>query len=131
MFILEKYEHLDVVDVGSEFYYDVVFKKDFLDKFKQLLDECKEKIIVFDSEMNSDEIIDFIKKAQSKHFSATSGCDLFWKTNGNIDESCFEIYVYKEQIESDDYEMTLAKAAVFKVKINLLDKTKPYMYISK
>lgn len=131
MFILEKYEHLDVVDVGSEFYYDVVFKKDFLDTFKQLLDECKEKIIVFGSEMNSDEIIEFIKKAQSKHFSKTSGCDLFWKTNGNVDESCFEIYVYKEQMESDDYEMTLDKAAVFKVKINLLDKTRSYMYIAK
>lgn len=131
MFILEKYERLDVVDVGSEFYYDVIFKKKFLDTFKQLLDECNKKIIVFGNEMNSDEIIEFIKKAQSKHFSSTSGCDLFWKTNGNTDESCFEIYVYKEQIESDDYEMTLAKAAVFKVKINLLDKTKPYMYISK
>ena len=129
MFILEKYECLDAVDVGSTFYSDVIFKKKFLDTFKQLLDECNKQIIVFGSKMNSDEIIEFIKQAQSKHFSETSGCDLFWKTN--TDESCFEIYVYKEQMESDDYEMTLAKAAVFKVKINLLDKTKPYMYISK
>lgn len=83
--------------------------------------------------MNSDEIIEFIKKAQSKQFSETSGCDLFWKTTSvvNTDECCFEIYVYKERMESDDYAMTLAKSAVFKVKINLLDKTKPYMYISK
>lgn len=63
MFILEKYERLDVVDVGSEFYYDVIFKKKFLDTFKQLLDECNKKIIVFGSEMNSDEIIELIKKS--------------------------------------------------------------------
>ena len=43
MFILEKYDTLDVVDVGSSYYADVIFKNDFLDTFQQLLDECKEK----------------------------------------------------------------------------------------
>ena len=59
-----------------------------------MLDECNKKFIVFGSEMNSDEIIELIKQAQSKHFSETSGCDLFWKTTDHTDECCFEIYVY-------------------------------------
>lgn len=54
MFILEKYESLDTVDVGLTFYSDVIFKKAFLDIFKQLLDECNKKIIVFGNKMNSD-----------------------------------------------------------------------------
>lgn len=122
MFILEKYDTLDVVDVGSSYYADVIFKNDFLDTFQQLLDECKEKIIVFGNKMNSDEFIELIKNAQSKHFSATSGCDLFW----NPDKGFFEIYVYKEAnyVCTEDLD-----TAVLRVEINLLDKTKPYMYI--
>lgn len=64
MFILEKYENWDEVNVGQTYYSNVTFKDGFLETLQRTLEEQNKKLVLFGKEMNSTEVVDFLKKAQ-------------------------------------------------------------------
>ena len=123
MFILEKFNGWDEIDVGQSYYYDVTFKDGFLEKLQKTLVQQNETINLFNKTMTVNEIVELIKNAQTKQISESSSCDLFWKSN----EVLFEIYIYKEHVESDN--VSESNVATIQVQINLTDKDKPYLYI--
>lgn len=123
MFILEKFNGWDEIDVGQSYYYDVTFKDGFLEILQKTLVQQNETINLFNKTMTVNEIVELIKNAQTKQISESSSCDLFWKSN----EVLFEIYIYKEHVESDN--ASESNVATIQVQINLTDKDKPYLYI--
>ena len=116
MFILEKYENWDEVNVGQTYYSNVTFKDGFLETLQRTLEEQNKKLVLFGKEMNSTEVVDFLKKAQSQQLSPTSRCHVFDCVSDN---GYFEIIVISEDDED-----------TFQVNLNLTDITKPMVYVS-
>ena len=100
MFILEKYEDWEEVNVGKTYYSNVTFKDGFLEMLQKTLEEHNQKLVLFGKEMNSTEVIELL-------FDCVS------------DNGYFEIIVISEDEE-----------ARFKVNLNLTDITKPMVYVS-
>lgn len=125
MFILEKFDGWDEIDVGQSYYYDVTFKDGFLETLQKTLTQQNETLNLFNKTMTVNEIVELIKNAQSKQLSETSGCDLFWKS----DEGLFEISIYKEHVESDN--VSDSNVATIQIQINFTDTDKPYIYVVK
>lgn len=123
MFILEKFNGWDEIDVGQSYYYDVTFKDGFLEKLQKTLAQQNETINLFNKTMTVNEIVELIKNAQTKQISESSSCDLFWKSNDVL----FEIYIYKEHV--DNGNVSESNVATIKVQINLTDEDKPYLYL--
>ena len=94
-----------------------------MEKLQKTLVQQNETINLFNKTMTVNEIVELIKNAQTKQISESSSCDLFWKSN----EVLFEIYIYKEHVESDN--VSESNVATIQVQINLTDKDKPYLYI--
>ena len=61
MFILEKYESWDEINVVKTYYSDVTFKNGFLEMLKKHWSKQNDKLILFGKEMNPNSFIDFIK----------------------------------------------------------------------
>lgn len=116
MFILEKYEDWEEVNVGKTYYSNVTFKDGFLEMLQKTLEEHNQKLVLFGKEMNSTEVIELLKKAQSQQLSSNSRCHLF---DCISDNGYFEIIVIPEDEET-----------TFKVNLNLTDITKPIVYVS-
>ena len=116
MFILEKYEDWNEINVGQTYYSNVTFKDGFLDTLQKTLEEHNQKLVLFGKEMNSTEVIEFLKKAQSQQLSPNSRCHLFDCVSDN---GYFEIIVIPEDDED-----------TFQVNLNLTDITKPIFYVS-
>ena len=116
MFILEKYENWEEVNVGQTYYSNVTFKDGFLKTLQRTLEEQNKKLVLFGKEMNSTEVVDFLKKAQSQQLSPTSRCHVFDCVSDN---GYFEIIVIPEDDEN-----------TFQVNLNLTDITKPIFYVS-
>ena len=125
MFILEKFDGWDEIDVGQSYYYDVTFKDGFLETLQKTLTQQNETLNLFNNTMTVNEIVELIKNTQTKQLSETSGCDLFWKS----DEGLFEISIYKEHVESDN--VSDSNVATIQIQINFTDTDKPYMYVVK
>lgn len=125
MFILEKFDGWDEIDVGQSYYYDVTFKDGFLETLQKTLTQQNETLNLFNKTMTVNEIVELIKNTQTKQLSETSGCDLFWKS----DEGLFEISIYKEHVESDN--VSDSNVATIQIQINFTDTDKPYMYVVK
>ena len=123
MFILEKFNGWDEIDVGQSYYYDVTFKNGFLETLQKTLAQQNETINLFNKTMTVNEIVELIKNAQTKQISESSSCDLFWKS----DDGLFEIYIYKEHV--DNGNVSESNVATIKVQINLTDEDKPYLYL--
>ena len=126
MFILEKFNDWDEIDVGQIYYYDVMFKEGFLKSLQKTLEQHNEPINLFGKPMTAEEIVELIKNSQTKQISKSSGCDLFWKS----DDGLFEISVYKKNVESDDDTSELNVNSI-KIQINFVDTDKPYMHVVK
>lgn len=116
MFILEKYENWEESDIGKTYYSNVTFKDSFLEMLQKTLEEHNQKLVLFGKEMNSTEVIELLKKAQSQQLSSNSRCHLF---DCISDNGYFEIIVIPEDEET-----------TFKVNLNLTDITKPIVYVS-
>lgn len=116
MFILEKYENWDEVNVGQTYYSNVTFKDGFLKTLQRTLEEQNKKLVLFGKEMNSTEVVEFLKKAQSQQLSSNSRCHVFDCVSDN---GYFEIIVIPEDDED-----------TFQVNLNLTDITKPIFYVS-
>ena len=116
MFILKKYENWEEVNVGQTYYSNVTFKDGFLATLQKTLEEQNKKLVLFGKEMNSTEVIEFLKKAQSQQLSSNSKCHVFDCVS---DKGYFEIIVIPENDE-----------ATFQVNLNLTDITKPIFYVS-
>lgn len=116
MFILEKYEDWNEINVGQTYYSNVTFKDGFLETLQKTLEEHNQKLVLFGKEMNSTEVIEFLKKAQSQQLSPNSRCHLFDCVSDN---GYFEIIVIPEDDED-----------TFQVNLNLTDITKPIFYVS-
>lgn len=116
MFILENYENWEESDIGKTYYSNVTFKDGFLETLQKTLEEQNQKLVLFGKEMNSTEVIEFLKKAQSQQLSPTSRCHLF---DCISDNGYFEIIVIPEDDED-----------TFQVNLNLTDITKPMVYVS-
>lgn len=116
MFILEKYESWNEIDVGKTYYSDVTFKDGFLATLQRTLEEQNKKLVLFGKEMNSTEVVEFLKKAQSQKLSSNSRCHVFDCVSNN---GYFEIIVIPEEDED-----------TFQVNLNLTDITKPIFYVS-
>ena len=123
MFILEKFNGWDEIDVGQSYYYDVTFKDGFLEKLQKTLAQQNETINLFNKTMTVNEIVELIKNAQTKQISESSSCDLFLKS----DDGLFEIYIYKEHV--DNGNVSESNVATIKIQINLTDEDKPYLYL--
>lgn len=116
MFILEKYEDWEEVNVGKTYYSNVTFKNGFLETLQRTLEEQNKKLVLFGKEMNSTEVVEFLKKAQSQQLSPNSRCHVFDCVSDN---GYFEIIVIPEDDED-----------TFQVNLNLTDITKPIFYVS-
>lgn len=116
MFILEKYEDWEEVNVGKTYYSNVTFKNGFLETLQRTLEEQNKKLVLFGKEMNSTEVVEFLKKAQSQQLSPNSRCHVFDCVSDN---GYFEIIVIPEDDED-----------TFQVNLNLTDITKPMVYVS-
>lgn len=116
MFILEKYEDWEEVNVGKTYYSNVTFKNGFLETLQRTLEEQNKKLVLFGKEMNSTEVIEFLKKVQSQQLSPNSRCHVFDCVSDN---GYFEIIVIPEDDED-----------TFQVNLNLTDITKPIFYVS-
>lgn len=116
MFILEKYENWEEVNVGQTYYSNVTFKDGFLETLQRTLEEQNKKLVLFGKEMNSTEVVEFLKKAQSQQLSSNSKCHVFDCVS---DKGYFEIIVTPEDDED-----------TFQVNLNLTDITKPIFYVS-
>lgn len=116
MFILEKYEDWNEINVGQTYYSNVTFKNGFLETLQKTLEEHNQKLVLFGKEMNSTEVIEFLKKAQSQQLSPNSRCHVFDCVSDN---GYFEIIVIPEDDED-----------TFQVNLNLTDITKPIFYVS-
>ena len=116
MFILEKYEDWNEINVGQTYYSNVTFKDGFLETLQKTLEEHNQKLVLFGKEMNSTEVIEFLKKAQSQQLSPNSRCHLFDCVSDN---GYFEIIVIPEDDED-----------TFQVNLNLTNITKPIFYVS-
>lgn len=116
MFILEKYEDWEEVNVGKTYYSNVTFKDGFLKTLQRTLEEQNKKLVLFGKEMNSTEVVEFLKKAQSQQLSPNSRCHVFDCVSDN---GYFEIIVIPEDDED-----------TFQVNLNLTDITKPIFYVS-
>ena len=115
-FILEKYEDWNEINVGQTYYSNVTFKDGFLETLQKTLEEHNQKLVLFGKEMNSTEVIEFLKKAQSQQLSPNSRCHLFDCVSDN---GYFEIIVIPEDDED-----------TFQVNLNLTNITKPIFYVS-
>lgn len=115
MFILEKYEDWEEVNVGKTYYSNVTFKNGFLETLQRTLEEQNKKLVLFGKEMNSTEVVEFLKKAQSQQLSPNSRCHVFDCVSDN---GYFEIIVIPEDDED-----------TFQVNLNLTDITKPMVYV--
>ena len=116
MFILEKYEDWNEINVGQTYYSNVTFKNGFLETLQRTLEEQNKKLVLFGKEMNSTEVVEFLKKAQSQQLSPNSRCHVFDCVSDN---GYFEIIVIPEDDED-----------TFQVNLNLTDITKPIFYVS-
>lgn len=116
MFILEKYENWEESDIGKTYYSNVTFKDGFLKTLQRTLEEQNKKLVLFGKEMNSTEVVEFLKKAQSQQLSSNSRCHVFDCVSDN---GYFEIIVIPEDDED-----------TFQVNLNLTDITKPIFYVS-
>lgn len=116
MFILEKYEDWNEINVGKTYYSNVTFKNGFLETLQRTLEEQNKKLVLFGTEMNSTEVVEFLKKAQSQQLSPNSRCHVFDCVSDN---GYFEIIVILEDDED-----------TFQVNLNLTDITKPIFYVS-
>jgi hypothetical protein len=116
MFILEKYEDWNEINVGKTYYSNVTFKNGFLETLQRTLEEQNKKLVLFGKEMNSTEVVEFLKKAQSQQLSPNSRCHVFDCVSDN---GYFEIIVIPEDDED-----------TFQVNLNLTDITKPIFYVS-
>lgn len=119
MFILEKYESWDEINIGETYYSDVTFKDGFLTTLQKALEEQNAKVVLFSNEMNPNEVIELIKATQSKQISPDSRCHVYELVS---DKGYFEIIIIKDDFSEED---------TFKVHLNLLDANQPMLSVSK
>ena len=119
MFILEKYESWDEINVGETSYSDVTFKDGFLATLQKSLEEQNAKVVLFGNEMNPNEVIELIKATQSKQISPDSRCHVYELVS---DKGYFEIIILKDDFSEED---------TFRVHLNLVDVNQPMLSISK
>lgn len=119
MFILEKYESWDEIDVGKTYYFNVTFKDGFLEILQKTLCKTKQndKLILFGKEMNPNSFIDLLKATQSKQISSNLRYHVF---------DCISNDGYFKIIIGDD---NLKEEEAFKVHLNITDVTKPMLYV--
>ena len=114
----------DVIDGGVGLYYrKVIFKDDFLIMLKRLIDDTNDgKLNLLQKEMDSDEVIDLIKKSQYQQLSSTSQCDVYMYDN------CIYIHIYKDVLLDENDEI-ISKSEVISIHFNLTNPNLPFIYL--
>lgn len=115
----------DVIDDGIGLYYrKVIFQDDFLIMLKRLIDDTNDgKLNLLQKEMDSNKVIELIKKAQSQQLSDTSQCDAY------IYDNCTYINIYKDVLFDENDEI-ISKSEVVRIHFNLTNPNLPFIYLS-
>ena len=115
----------DVIDDGIGLYYrKVIFQDDFLIMLKRLIDDTNDgKLNLLQKEMDSNEVIELIKEAQSQQLSETSQCDTY------VYDNCTYINIYKDVLFDENDEI-ISKSAVISIHFNLTNTNLPFIYLS-